>query len=606
MGMFDGFGYNRPTALTDEEKASYDYKTAQADTLRRQAIMQALMTDSLRPTQGQMVPGGSGGIYVAPSPLTHLAKLAQLYVTNGSMKELDKDMKTHDENGNAARDYQFSRLNDKAQMSEQEILAAQAQREAELEAQGQAQLEMQRRLRQQQVPQTVTTSPEPAQPVPPEVRTTLADALKNKPAPQAAAPAPAPVAPPAAAMPPAAAVGAPTVADRARSPGFGLGAGTYTPKPNAGGGRGYVNPAPVDPTAPTPKMVAAQVLQGKKPVKSASTKPSQIIAPTQAKLVPSASNEVPLPSASEKQEILKQFDDTSELGYYNDGQVMGPQQPISKERDANQFEIMSRLNRIAQTSPEAAKEVEMIRSQMFGSKGEWKPQTIKTADGSEGLVLVNTITGQVKPAVDPVSGGDRVLETKETPDGLMERTSKGWRKAMDENGNPIRTKEGVKLEQDTVERNKTVESTMLTVNEANDRLTRVLSDVNIIKQAKGDVTNSVSGKLSQVTGVATDTSVARTKINDAVAAAVSAIIDMKRAGGMTASQMNSDADMRMIQRLAGEISDNYGALDEATLKGKLVQLQDMVTKVGAAQRPSGQAPAPATPAKGGGLLSGRF
>ena len=333
----------------------------------------------------------------------------------------------------------------------------------------------------------------------------------------------------------------------------------------AGGGRGVVNPALVDPRAPTPqaKKAVAAVLQGKPvPTTRARVNAAPVVAPTQSDA-----------------EFLAAA--RAGAGRHVDGSQV---QPLPQEPEyvpTSQIEQLRAISRISQMGPEGQFLANHLYNQQFGKDGG-------EYDVKDGFMF-NKRTGEVK-RIKSEDGewfySDGVKINRRTGETQM-----------------------VKPDTKEAERVTSTANNLDDMNEAIGRLNTVLGDNSIITNAKGDLGNSVANKFGNVTGIANSTTIARTKINDAVGAATNSIISMARASGMSASQMNSDADLKRIDALAGEVRDNYGALDAATLRAKLVQLQDMVKrKRELLMQSRGAAPvsAPSPSAPSGGLLSGRF
>lgn len=368
-----------------------------------------------------------------------------------------------------------------------------------------------------------------------------------------------------------------------------MGGGTPLARPYMGGGQGFAAPAPQPvPTAPSAGggrgMVNPQVVQ---PGQPAPVAPKPLVAAAlQRKPVPTPAPATPAPVATQAQPTSAQdaflAAARAGAGKQMDGSAIKPTPQAPEYIPTTQQEQLRAISRISQMGPEGQFLANHLYNQQFGKDGG--EYDIK--DG----IMYNKRTGQamrVKDDKDEWFYSDGVKINRRTGDVEI-----------------------VKPDAKEVERGATAANSVDDMNEALARLNTVLGDESLLKNAKGDLGNAIAGKFGAATGMANSTTVARTKINDAVGAATSSIIAMARAAGMSASQMNSDADMKRMDQLAGEIRDNYGALDLPTLRGKLVQLQDMVKRKREllARQAGGQAPtaAPAAPSSGGGLLSGRF
>jgi hypothetical protein len=102
-------------------------------------------------------------------------------------------------------------------------------------------------------------------------------------------------------------------------------------------------------------------------------------------------------------------------------------------------EFIQHMQALANTGPMGQQLATSMLATQFGDKnGRYKvemnrdPQT-----GQLAVVRVDTATGNAQIISDGGSGGQKVLETKDTPNGVMERTALGWRPAVDNTGRQV-------------------------------------------------------------------------------------------------------------------------------------------------------------------------
>lgn len=579
MGFYDGFtGWMKGSSTLDGSEQGFDYQDQLKRNERNRAIATALMNNGQN-FQGQMV----SGHYVAPSGLGALAKIASVVLGAKMFNDSEATDKALRQQATQSIDRElegFARKKNPNYQPEPTNVPGIAS-----EAEKNDILRMFRPDEPgQPAPSQVTVSPSQNAPTPSVSANKKAIAAKALRGPQidysqvptVDATTPQQVIQPT--VQPGTAMGN-TSAGLAR-PYMGSGTGfAAAPSPaavGAGGGRGVVNPALVDPRAPTPqaKKAVAAVLQGKPvPTTRAPVNAAPVVNPTQS--------DADFLAAAR-----------AGAGRHVDGSQV---QPLPQEPEyvpTSQIEQLRAISRISQMGPEGQFLANHLYNQQFGKDGG-------EYDVKDGFMF-NKRTGQWTRIKDEDT--NKVLETKDTPDGLMERTAGGWRLARTTDGSPIRGAEALKIEKDAAERQKAKESLLLTADEAARRLKVLLDDKQLLLQAKGDMSNAVAAKFSSVTGQATDTSVARTKISDAMSAALNALLEMKRAAGVvSAGQLNSDADVRLFKQYIGEIDNNFHSLDLPTLIAKLTAASNLVDNVRAA---AGGQPLEQTPQQGSGLRSG--
>lgn len=569
MGFYDGItGWMKGSSTLDDSGQGFDYQDQLKRNERNRAIAMALMNNGQN-FQGQMV----SGHYVAPSGLGAIAKIASAVLGAKMFNDSEATDKALRQQATQSIDRElegFARKKNPNYQPEPTNVPGIAS-----EAEKNDILRMFRPDEPgQPAPSQVTVSPSQNAPTPSVSANKKAIAAKALRGPQidysqvptVDATTPQQVIQPT--VQPGTAMGN-TSAGLAR-PYMGSGTGfAAAPSPaavGAGGGRGVVNPALVDPRAPTPqaKKAVAAVLQGKPvPTTRAPVNAAPVVAPSQSDA-----------------EFLAAA--RAGAGRHVDGSQV---QPLPQEPEyvpTSQIEQLRAISRISQMGPEGQFLANHLYNQQFGKDGG-------EYDVKDGFMF-NKRTGEAK-RIKSEDGewfySDGVKINRRTGETQM-----------------------VKPDTKEAERLTSTANNLDDMNEAIGRLNNVLGDTSIITNAKGDLGNSVANKFGNVTGIANSTTIARTKINDAVGAATNSIISMARASGMSASQMNSDADLKRIDALAGEVRDNYGALDAATLRAKLVQLQDMVNRKRELLMQSRgstpmSAPSPSAPSSGG-LLSGRF
>lgn len=137
--------------------------------------------------------------------------------------------------------------------------------------------------------------------------------------------------------------------------------------------------------------------------------------------------------------------------------VMGTPPPAAPQMNPAQYQLKQQaiLGQMMHEGPAAASEAQAIQAQNFTHNDRYQ---IVADPINGGFVELDKITGRTAPA--GMNGAQKVLETKDTPTGVMERTASGWRPSVDANGQPIMSTPSASANDATVRANK--ESTINT------------------------------------------------------------------------------------------------------------------------------------------------
>jgi len=101
---------------------------------------------------------------------------------------------------------------------------------------------------------------------------------------------------------------------------------------------------------------------------------------------------------------------------------------------------IARLTALANTGPQGEQVANMLLAQLGGKNADYKVELNRDPQTGElSVVRYNARTGHVDVLGGGVPGNDKVLETQQTPQGVMERTARGWRLAVGPDGRPLVT-----------------------------------------------------------------------------------------------------------------------------------------------------------------------
>ena len=221
---------------------------------------------------------------------------------------------------------------------------------------------------------------------------------------------------------------------------------------------------------------------------------------------------------------------------------------------------IKQLVAIANTGPVGQQIASAQFSQLFGSKNGRFTTEIKADPVNGGFVQVVTDTQTGATRYAPLKmdgGGEKVLETKDTPNGIMERTSKGWRLARDGEGVPVQGENAAKFAKDQRETNKQLDAAnqaWADVSGALDRLTDLDPKTG---KPRIDAAAGFGGKLSNIwnaaTGVATDASAVTAEADSLKSQLYQAGMASLRSAGGGAGAANSDAEGKRLESMLGAL-----------------------------------------------------
>lgn len=410
-----------------QDAQTFNYQT-QADKIKRQRDFAAQLMASKQP-QGQMVPGGPNGFYVAPSMLAQMTPAIQAMIGAYMQNNADKSQGALDKQSQDEFAKQFNGLGAPVRDPNQDGVeaAAQMQRESnrmtgpeagQMTGDGQSASDaFDAQLRAEQdgptaQPSPVAPQPEViAQPIAP-VKTVSSKTKKT-----------------------AAAVLATPPANHEGMTHFGPSGDPADPTSTAGiqaklaaalGSAGSASSVASLPKLGAPAPVApAQTPAAMPPMPQASPMP-QNPAQTAPQAMPNAQAAPAMPTPQEQPQIPV----TS---------ASSPADPYSHA--PSQGELISRLIALGNTGPQGQAIASAQLNQLFASKNGRFSTTVHADPVNGGFVKVTTDSQTGNTQVDPITGGSgqKVLETKDTPQGLMERTAAGWRPAVDASGKQIVT-----------------------------------------------------------------------------------------------------------------------------------------------------------------------
>lgn len=223
-------------------------------------------------------------------------------------------------------------------------------------------------------------------------------------------------------------------------------------------------------------------------------------------------------------------------------------------------EQLKHISAIANTGPIGAQIAQAEFQNMFGAKNEYEVSPIKDKDTGDitAVLKYNRRTGQYQ--VDNLSegrSGEKVLETKDTPTGIMERTRSGWRLARDQNGNVVAGKEA----QDTKEKQGKLGAELDSHILAGEALKKSLNALTSIDPKTGkpviDAAAGLGGRLSllynKITSDPTKASVAQAEIDGLKSKLFNYGMAKIKAAGGGAGAANSDAEGKRIEANLGNL-----------------------------------------------------
>ncbi|MEB0057319.1 hypothetical protein [Variovorax sp. LG9.2] len=190
---------------------------------------------------------------------------------------------------------------------------------------------------------------------------------------------------------------------------------------------------PIDPSAtPVPPSALPQALAAAQPPVAPATPAAQ---PANAVTPPTAPAVAGTPSAN-----YAGFNEvpptTADAATASAGQALFLKNAMSADQLAGMAQLNGTKNGQLLVRAVQAKQLE---DQLVGNNGRYKTTTI--ADPINGGFMQSTEdsrTGRVSNTPLNVSGASKVLETKDTPTGVFERTAQGWRPAVDTStGKPV-------------------------------------------------------------------------------------------------------------------------------------------------------------------------
>lgn len=426
MGWFDP----QPSS---QDLGTFDYNIEAEKLKRQRALAQQLMQKGLTPPQGQMV----SGWYVAPGKLEALSHLASAVLGAYSQDNADKAQAGLNKTSLDALTAQLGGLSAGVRDPDQDRVEADAQ--------------LQREANRGQGPSEPPADPPPmegAQAFPVRDADITTTALPLTPPVSSVRPTPKPVAKTAVralSVEPAAPVVAPeSPVDLARRAAFTL---------NRPGGSVFDKPAPQTRTAQLAAALQAPAPVEQQPKPAAPPQPALLPQPAPAApMLPPAQPPQPAPQASDPgmglingQVVANPFSDqpappgmamlkNGQLAQVSNTDSFDPAHPY--DRAPSQQEQVARLIALGRTGPEGQAIAQAQLNQLFASKNGRFSTAVHADPVNGGFVQVTTDsqTGASKVAPINLGGGEKVLETKDTPQGVMERTARGWRPAVDQTG----------------------------------------------------------------------------------------------------------------------------------------------------------------------------
>ena len=322
--------------------------------------------------------------------------------------------------------------------------------------------------------------------------------------------------------------------------------------------------APASPqNAPTaPSNLAAQLLGTKQPASAVGAPaaptpvlPSQFTPPQPSQSAPAQPAQNPFAGVSTAPGTgMLSNGQTVQV---SDPRMMTDQAAASAQPSTGQQ--LAQIERIANTGDLGRRVADAQLQQMFGGKGgEFKVELNRDPNsGQLSIVRYNTRTGQVDVQASGQQAGDRVLETKDTPSGIMERTANGWRPARDMQGNVV----GGKEFQDTSEKNAKTAAELDSQIAAGDQLRKSLASLTSIDASTGkpriDSATGIGGQLSllynTITRDPTKASQAQADVDSLKSQMfLYGMAKLKAAGG-GAGGANSDAEGKRLEIMMGNL-----------------------------------------------------
>ena len=500
------------------DPASFNYNNESDKVKRRRQIAEGLMQTN--GPKGQMVPGGPNGFYVAPSLGEHLSAALQKVLGAYMVGKADDAQKDVDKNSAEAFKFQLDAMNGTGGKGVDTLPKDEPTKDdpqgSGLSDSGEV----------EQVAQSTPVRPQ----------TELQD------------------------------LGAPPMAD----------APTQTISPTikqavaekltgAGGGRGFVNPPTVTPTKS--RYAAGQITNDVDP--DAELK-AQVMARMQQQQTPLPTAPAPMPQQMPQQaqapQALPPMPQAQAMPSLTapapmPQQAQAPQAPMPQQASQKQQSIgdtIQQLTQIANTGPAGAQYAQTMLAQLSAKSNDFKVELSRDPQsGALAIVRVNGRTGGVEVLQDGSStGGEKVLETKDTPNGLLERTASGWRQAK-LGGQPI---VGEKQQaQDNLLADKTKEATGLI--QQGEELKKTLNDLTAIDPKTGkpviDATAGLSGAAALAWNGVTRSPNAASQAQSRVEGLKSQIFAygmarLKSAGG-GAGAANSDAEGKRLEMALGNL-----------------------------------------------------
>lgn len=563
--VWDSFNNN-------QTPSTFNYGTEAEKIKRRRALAQALGESAMQQERGQMVPGGPNGFYVAPSPFAPLSKMLTAYLSKKGMDDADTAQRNLDDKSREELARQLEHLYDGKQETVQGTPAQDAGGVPALtpEELGPTQLETIRDPVQQPKAQEPTV-------VSPSVRATLTKSLAGESTNNTG-------------LTPQQIERAALAKQLTSQEDIGLALDAARAEKSAAYDRFYsygsvqkqrdpkgwaeaqdsfaratrkvdelekqwassITPEQASGRAPLPmgkssggatgswgEPAAAQTAPAAPQIALAAP-PQQQPAPTPAQ-APAAAAQAPASAAGYMPAIPSTPDMVIEV-------------------PPSQAEMVSRLAALAQTGPVGAQMATAQMNSLFASKNGRFNTSVHADPVNGGFIQVVTDTQTGRTQINPIAAagaGEKVLETKDTPAGIMERTAKGWRLARDGEGNVVGGKEA----QDTREKQAKTGAELDAQIQAGEDLKKSLNALTRIDPKTGkpaiDAASGLGGRLSllynTITRDPTRASQAQAEIDGLKSKLFNYGMAKIKAAGGGAGAANSDVEGKRIEANLGNL-----------------------------------------------------